>query len=64
MSKLKTKKAAAKRFKITRNKKILRRSQMGSHLRGKKSKSQIRKYRSNLLVSKADKYRIAKLLGH
>lgn len=64
MPKLKTKKSADKRFRITAKKKILRRSQMAGHLKTKKSKSQIRRHKVRAQVSIADRKRIIKLLPY
>lgn len=46
MPKQKTRKSAARRFKITPTGKVLRRASFGRHLRRKKSASQKRSYRS------------------
>ena len=62
--KAKTKKAAAKRFKLTRRSKILRRHQMASHLKSKKSKSRIRRHAQVAKVSAQDRKRIARLLPY
>jgi len=62
--KLKTKKAAAKRFKITAGGKILRRRQMASHLKMAKSKSAKVRYRQIAYISKADKKRIERLIPY
>ncbi|HVZ11642.1 MAG TPA: 50S ribosomal protein L35 [Patescibacteria group bacterium] len=43
MSKIKTRKAAAKRFKITASGKVLHRHQMRRHLRRKKSDANMRR---------------------
>lgn len=43
MTKVKTKKIVAKRFKLTASGKIMRGRQMGRHLRLKKSKARIRR---------------------
>ncbi|TSC53561.1 MAG: large subunit ribosomal protein L35 [Microgenomates group bacterium LiPW_16] len=45
MPKAKTKKVVSKRFKITKTGKVIRGRQMGRHLRIKKSKSRIRRYK-------------------
>lgn len=60
--KLKTYKAAAKRFRITKNGKIMRMKGGKSHLRRKKSKRVLRKLRQNMEVTaKGDKKRILRL---
>jgi large subunit ribosomal protein L35 len=63
--KLKTYKAAAKRFRITKNGKILRVQGGKSHLRRKKSKRVLRKLRKNVEVtSSGEKRRIKKLVPY
>ena len=54
MPKLKTRKAVAKRYKITGNKNFLRRHAFKGHLLMKKSNKQKRKLSQNLCVKKAD----------
>lgn len=63
MPKLKTYKAAAKRFKITGTGKLRRRKGGGSHLRRKKSKRSLRAYRKDHPVARADRKRMRRLLG-
>lgn len=63
MPKLKTYKAAAKRFKVTGRGKLRRRRVGRSHLRRKKSKRVKRSYRQDLPVAKADRKRIRRMLG-
>jgi large subunit ribosomal protein L35 len=62
MPKLKTYKAAAKRFKITGRGKLKRRKQGSSHLRRKKSKRSRREIRGEMDVAPADIKRIERLL--
>lgn len=62
--KLKTKKAAAKRFKITKGGKILRRRQMASHLKHAKSKSAKNRYKKIAYVAQDEKKRIEKLIPY
>lgn len=62
--KQKTKKAAAKRFKITRQGKILRGRQMAGHLKMAKSKSAKTRYKQVAYVSKPEKKRIGRLLPY
>ncbi len=62
--KAKTKKSAAKRFKKTKSGKILRRHQMASHLKTKKSPSRLRRQKQTEIVSKFDKKRIERLLPY
>lgn len=54
MPKLKTRKAASKRYKITGNSNFLRRHAFKGHLLMKKSKKQKRKLSQTLCVSKND----------
>lgn len=60
--KQKTKKAAVKRFKITKTGKIIRRRQMAGHLKTVKSKSARVRYKRTAYVSKPEKNLIKKLL--
>ncbi|OGD86102.1 50S ribosomal protein L35 [Candidatus Curtissbacteria bacterium RIFCSPLOWO2_01_FULL_41_18] len=60
--KQKTKKAAVKRFKITKRGKILRRRQMANHLKAAKSKTARKRYKKIAFVSKPDKKTIKRLL--
>ncbi|MDP2632510.1 MAG: 50S ribosomal protein L35 [Candidatus Curtissbacteria bacterium] len=62
--KTKTKKAAAKRFKITKRGKILRGRQMGGHLKANKSKSAKTRYKSPAQVAKVDKRNIERLMPY
>lgn len=62
--KRKTKKAAAKRFKITKRGKILRGRQMAGHLKAAKSKSAKTRYKKIAFVSKPEKKNIAALLPY
>ncbi|MBU0578992.1 50S ribosomal protein L35 [Patescibacteria group bacterium] len=61
--KQKTRKSAAARFKITGSGKLMRRRQNSRHLRRKKSKKTIRKYR--LLAEVTGKYakKIKQMMG-
>lgn len=64
MPKLKTKKAVAKRFKVTKNGKILRSHQYRtSHLKRSKSKSALRRHARVQKVAKADTKAIKRMLG-
>ena len=63
MSKLKTNKSAAKRFKVTATGKILRRHSHARHILTKKPRKRIRKLVSSALVSKADVMRVKKMLN-
>lgn len=61
--KQKTRKGAAKRFKITANGKVLRRSQNMRHLRRNKSKKAIRAYRVPVEVKGKFAKKIKQMLG-
>ena len=63
MKPTKTKKGAAKRFKITSSGKILRKGGYSSHLKEKKSGSRNRRHEEPELVSPADRKRLVKLLN-
>jgi large subunit ribosomal protein L35 len=63
MPKQKTKKAAAKRFKVSGAGKLLRRQAMQSHNLEKKSAKRARKFRSDQPVAPADEREVRKLLG-
>jgi large subunit ribosomal protein L35 len=60
---MKTHKATAKRFKVTKKKKLRRLKQGRSHLRRKKSKRALRELRKDLPIDKADEKRVRRLLG-
>ena len=62
--KQKTKKAAAKRFKITASGKILRRRQMAGHLKAAKTKSAKTRYKTVAFVHKTEKRRIERLMPY
>ena len=64
MSKLKTRKAAAKRYKLTGNKNFLRRHAFKGHLLMKKSNKQKRKLSQVLCVTKSDKQAIKIMLPY
>ena len=59
----KTKKGAAKRFKITSSGKLLRTGGNSSHLKQKKSKSRMRRQKEPKILSKGDAKRISKILS-
>ena len=61
--KQKTRKSAAKRFRITKSGKLLHRKHYSRHLRSKKSKKQIRTYKVMNQVKGAYKIKIKKMLG-
>ena len=62
--KLKTKKAALKRFKVTAKGKIIRMRQMAGHLKAAKTKSAKTRYKRRAFVSKPDKKVVEKLLPY
>jgi large subunit ribosomal protein L35 len=61
--KQKTKKAAAKRFKVTGSGKILRRHAMKSHNLEKKSAKRRRKFRRDHAVDDTDAREVRRMLG-
>lgn len=64
MPKLKTHQGAAKRFRVTTRRKILRRRQMGGHLMVTKSPARRRSLRQVREVSPGDRERIARLIPY
>ncbi|MBI3342228.1 50S ribosomal protein L35 [Candidatus Curtissbacteria bacterium] len=62
--KQKTKKAANKRFKITKNGKILRGRQMAGHLKHAKNHSQKSRYKTGTSVSKPEMKIVRELLPY
>ncbi len=64
MPKIKTNKAAAKRFKKTAKGKWKRRKSNASHILTKKTTRRKRSLRSSALVSKADSKRVARMLPY
>ena len=64
MSKLKTRKAAVKRYKVTGNKNFLRRHAFKGHLLMRKSKKQKRKLSQKLCVKKSDSEAIQLMLPY
>jgi large subunit ribosomal protein L35 len=63
MPKIKTRRAAAKRFKVTGNGKLKRNHAYGKHILTKKSSKRKRNLRKSALVSKADVSRMKKMLN-
>jgi large subunit ribosomal protein L35 len=63
MPKIKTRRGAAKRFKLTKSGKVMRHRAYHSHLLTKKSPKRRRRLRSEAEVSSADSKRIKRLLG-
>jgi large subunit ribosomal protein L35 len=61
--KLKTRKSAAKRFKVTGTGKILRRHSHARHILTKKPRKRVRNLVASDLVSKADKARVKRMLN-
>ena len=62
MPKIKTKKGAAKRFKVTGTGKIMRSKAYRSHLLGKKTRKNKRNLRKKVTVDGADAVRIRKMV--
>ena len=62
MPKMKTKRAAAKRFKRTASGKIKRRHAYKSHILTKKPAKRLRKLRKSTLISAADKSNVERML--
>jgi large subunit ribosomal protein L35 len=62
MPKLKTRKCAAKRFKVTKKGKVVRKKADASHIMTKKSSKRRRNLRKSTAVDKADVGRIKQLL--
>ena len=58
----KTKKGAAKRFKVTSTGKLLKRGGNSSHLKKNKSKSRSRRQKEPTTVAPGDKKRLVKIL--
>ncbi len=63
MPKHKTRKSAAKRFKVTKSGKVLHRSQQLRHLRSEKSKSRIRRLKQLKQVTGTFEKKIKKMLA-
>ena len=63
MPKMKTKKGASKRFKVTGKGKLKRQKAYGAHILTKKTRKTKRNLKKATLVSKADYSRIARQLG-
>lgn len=61
-NKIKTKRAAAKRFKLTGSGKLKRHKAYKGHLTAKKTPTRKRRLRKGTMVSKADEKRIKELL--
>ena len=64
MGKMKTKKSAAKRFKLTGSGKVKRSKAGKSHILTKKKRKRKRNLRRSTIVDKADEKRIKKLLPY
>ena len=62
MPKLKTNRAAAKRFKLTASGKIKRKKAYHSHILTKKSRKRKRNLRKSTLVAEADSSRVKRML--
>lgn len=64
MAKAKTRKIVAKRFKITKTGKVVRRKQMTRHLKVKKSKARSRRGKEPQLVQGKFKIKIKRMLPY
>ncbi len=64
MPKMKTKRAAAKRFKVTGTGRIRRASAGKQHIMRGKSANRLRKLKKNAMVDPADEPRIARLIPY
>jgi large subunit ribosomal protein L35 len=63
MPKMKTNRAAAKRFRVTGSGKVLHRKAWGSHLFESKTKSRQLRLKGNKVVGTAERGRAKRLLG-
>lgn len=63
MPKQKTRKSIAKRFKVTKTGKVLRKGSFSSHLKAGKSKRRLRRQKVPVLVPKAYAAKIKKILS-
>jgi len=63
MPKMKTKRAAAKRFKLTKSGKVKRHKAYTSHILTKKTTKRKRNLRKAAMISKSDERRVLKMLG-
>lgn len=63
MPKIKTRRGAAKRFKVTSSGKIKREKGFANHILTKKSTKRKRNLRKGTLVSSSDKNRVKKMLS-
>lgn len=63
MTKQKTNKGAAKRFKVTKSGKVLHRSHYLRHLRASKSKRQVRSLKQMKVVTGTMEKKIKRMLG-
>ncbi|MBZ4650863.1 MAG: large subunit ribosomal protein [Thermosipho sp. (in: thermotogales)] len=61
--KMKTHKSAAKRFRVTKNGKIIRRKAYAWHKTGKKRRSTLRRLKVETEVKACDKDRVLRMLG-
>lgn len=63
MPKIKTKRSAAKRFKLTGTGKVVRHHAKAAHIKTKKSPKLKRNLRTSAIVADVDKPRIYRMLG-
>jgi len=64
MPKMKTRKSAAKRFKVTKSGKFKRSRSNGAHLLTKKSPKRRRKFRKSTILSDSDQKRVKAMLPY
>jgi large subunit ribosomal protein L35 len=63
MPKMKTRRGAAKRFKLTASGKVRRANAFKSHILEKKSPKRKRAFKADSFVAKADEKKVKKMLG-
>lgn len=63
MRKMKTRKSLARRFKITRSGKVMRRRSFTGHLAGKKSSKRLRNLKKSVVTKKVYADKVKKALG-
>jgi len=64
MPKQKTRKSILKRFKVTKNKKVMHRGSFGRHLMAKKSRRRVRRQKTPKFVTGRIARKIKKILGY
>lgn len=63
MTKQKTRKSLAKRIKVTKTGKVIRRTQNMRHLRRRKSKAQIRRMKATKFLKGTIRKKVTRMLG-